>query len=56
MFNAELMKKIFVVIFGLAIFRMGSHIPVPGIDPMVDNLSTLVVCYRSRLATLIGNG
>lgn len=32
MFNAELMKKIFVVIFGLAIFRMGSHIPVPGVD------------------------
>lgn len=32
MFNKELMKKIFFVVFGLAIFRMGSHIPVPGVD------------------------
>lgn len=32
MFNKELGKKIFVVLMGLAIFRMGSHIPVPGID------------------------
>jgi preprotein translocase subunit SecY len=32
MLNKELWKKIGFVFLGLAIFRMGSHIPVPGID------------------------
>ena len=34
MFNKDLIKKIFVVLIGLAIFRLGSHVPIPGIDPI----------------------
>jgi len=34
MINKDLMKKFMVVMVGLIIFRMGSHIPVPGIDPV----------------------
>lgn len=30
----ELKSRIIVVIFGIAVFRLGSHIPVPGLDPM----------------------
>lgn len=32
--NKELFKKFFVVFLGLFIFRMGSHVPVPGVDPV----------------------
>jgi preprotein translocase subunit SecY len=33
MLNKEILKKIMVVLFGIAIFRLGSHVPVPGVDP-----------------------
>lgn len=33
MFNKDIIKKIFVVLFGIALFRLGSHVPVPGVDP-----------------------
>jgi len=33
MFNKEIIKKILVVLFGIALFRLGSHVPVPGVDP-----------------------
>ncbi len=33
MFSKDIIKKIIVVLFGLALFRLGSHIPVPGVDP-----------------------
>lgn len=33
MLNKEILKKILVVLCGIAIFRMGSHVPVPGVDP-----------------------
>ncbi len=31
--NKSIIKKILVVLFGVALFRIGSHVPVPGIDP-----------------------
>ena len=31
--NKNIIKKILVVLFGVALFRIGSHVPVPGIDP-----------------------
>lgn len=34
MFNKDLLRKFFVVFIGLLIFRLGSHVPVPGIDPI----------------------
>lgn len=34
MINKDLMKKFMVVLLGLLVFRMGSHIPVPGVDPV----------------------
>lgn len=33
MLNNEILKKIMFVLFGIAIFRLGSHVPVPGVDP-----------------------
>jgi preprotein translocase subunit SecY len=33
MLNKEILKKIMFVLFGIAIFRLGSHVPVPGVDP-----------------------
>lgn len=30
----ELIKKLSIVIFAIFIFRLGSHIPVPGVDPI----------------------
>lgn len=33
MLNKEIIKKIMFVLFGIAIFRLGSHVPVPGVDP-----------------------
>jgi preprotein translocase subunit SecY len=33
MLNKEIIKKIIFVLFGIAIFRLGSHVPVPGVDP-----------------------
>jgi len=33
MLNKEILKKILFVLFGIAIFRLGSHVPVPGVDP-----------------------
>ena len=38
MINKDLMKKITVVFVGLLLFRMGSHIPVPGVDPVALSL------------------
>lgn len=38
MFSKELWRKFSVVLIGLALFRMGSHIPVPGIDPYALSL------------------
>lgn len=38
MFSKELWRKFAYVLLGLAIFRMGSHIPVPGIDPFALSL------------------
>lgn len=34
MINKDLMNKFLVVLAGLFIFRMGSHVPVPGVDPV----------------------
>lgn len=34
MINKDLLRKFGIVIIGLLIFRMGSHIPVPGVDPV----------------------
>lgn len=31
--NKSIIKKILVVLFGVALFRIGSHVPVPGVDP-----------------------
>lgn len=31
--NKNIIKKILVVLFGVALFRIGSHVPVPGINP-----------------------
>jgi len=31
---AELKRRIFVLILGIVIFRIGAHIPVPGLDPL----------------------
>lgn len=31
--NKNIIKKILVVLFGVVLFRIGSHVPVPGIDP-----------------------
>lgn len=36
--NKDLLNKFFVVFLGLFLFRMGSHIPVPGIDPIALSL------------------
>lgn len=33
MLNKDIFQKILVVLFGIALFRFGSHIPVPGVDP-----------------------
>ncbi len=48
MFSKELWKKFGVVLLGLAIFRLGSHIPVPGVDPfalslMFNNLNGTII-------------
>lgn len=32
---AELRKRIFFVLFALVVFRIGTHIPVPGVNPVV---------------------
>lgn len=31
--NVEILKKIAIVLIGIALFRIGSHVPVPGVDP-----------------------
>lgn len=36
--NKDLQFKIFIVLLGIALFRLGSHIPVPGVDPYALNL------------------
>lgn len=48
MFNKDLFKKFGVVLLGIAIFRLGSHIPVPGVDPfalslMFNNLNGTII-------------
>src|SRR3989339_1977044 len=30
---SELRKRLFAVLFGIIIFRLGAHVPVPGLDP-----------------------
>jgi len=35
--NKILIKKLFIVVVGVVLFRLGSHIPVPGIDPIALN-------------------
>ncbi|TNG01364.1 MAG: preprotein translocase subunit SecY [Gammaproteobacteria bacterium] len=32
---AELRKRLFFVLFGIFVYRIGTHIPVPGINPLV---------------------
>jgi preprotein translocase subunit SecY len=36
--NKDLQFKILIVLLGIALFRLGSHIPVPGVDPYALNL------------------
>lgn len=31
--NMDILKKILIVLVGVALFRLGSHVPVPGVDP-----------------------
>lgn len=31
--NIDIIKKILIVLIGIALFRVGSHVPVPGVDP-----------------------
>lgn len=33
MLSKDIIKKIMVVLLGITLFRLGSHIPVPGVDP-----------------------
>jgi preprotein translocase subunit SecY len=31
--SRDILRKIFIVLIGIAVFRLGSHVPVPGVDP-----------------------
>lgn len=43
----DLFKKLMVVVFAIFIFRLGSHIPVPGIDPVA--LSAMFAQYDGTI-------
>ncbi len=43
----ELFKKLMVVLFAIFIFRVGSHIPVPGVDPVA--LSAMFAQYDGTI-------
>ena len=46
---SELKQRLMFVLFGLIVFRIGAHVPVPGIDP-----AQLAQFFSKQQTTLIG--
>ena len=49
--SAELRSRLFFVLFALVIFRVGSHITIPGVDPGV--MATLFERQRGSILDLV---
>lgn len=48
--NSVIIKKILIVFAGIFLFRLGSHIPVPGIN--IDNLNLMFNQYKGTLVDM----
>lgn len=46
--SKDILKKIFIVLIGIVVFRLGSHVPVPGVDPY-----TLELMFNNYKGTVL---
>lgn len=46
--SKDIIKKIFIVLIGIVVFRLGSHVPVPGVDPY-----TLELMFNNYKGTVL---
>ena len=49
---SELHKRIWFTIIALVVYRLGTYVPIPGVDPVElrEGLETTVAWYRESLA------